>query len=74
MNHTSRTQGARSAIRRSTAVRLAATAVLAGPAVTVCDFDERVIPESRRRGLFRTHCTGRTLRDHLGLPRPSGQA
>jgi cystathionine beta-lyase/cystathionine gamma-synthase len=74
MNHTSRTQGARSAMRRSTAVRLAATAVLAGLATTAYDFAELVIPELRRRGLFRTHYTGRTLRDHLGLPRPSRQA
>lgn len=74
MNHTSRTQGARSALRRSTAVRFAATAVLAGLAVPACDFAEFVIPELRRRGLFRTHDTGRTLRDRLGLPRPSRQA
>jgi hypothetical protein len=37
-------------------------------------FAEPVIPELRRRGLFRTHYTGRTLRDHLGLPRPSRRA
>ncbi|MDQ0766873.1 hypothetical protein [Streptomyces canus] len=30
--------------------------------------------EVRRRSLFRTHCTGRALRDHLGLPRPSRRA
>jgi hypothetical protein len=29
-----------------------------------------VIPELQRRGLFRTEYTGRTLREHLGLPRP----
>jgi alkanesulfonate monooxygenase len=34
------------------------------------DFVELVIPEMQRRGLFRTEYTGRTLRDHLGLPRP----
>jgi len=34
------------------------------------DFVELVIPELQRRGLFRTEYTGRTLRDHLGLPRP----
>jgi N-acetyl-S-(2-succino)cysteine monooxygenase len=34
------------------------------------DFVEMVIPELQRRGLFRTEYTGRTLRDHLGLPRP----
>ena len=26
-----------------------------------------------RRGLFRTEYAGRTLRDHLGLPRPENQ-
>lgn len=61
-------------MRRSTDVRLAAAAVPAVPAVTACDFTELVIPELRRRSLFRTHCTGRTLCDHLGLPRPSRQA
>ncbi|WP_163552564.1 LLM class flavin-dependent oxidoreductase [Candidatus Frankia alpina] len=34
------------------------------------DFVDLVIPELRRRGLFRTAYTGRTLREHLGLPRP----
>jgi alkanesulfonate monooxygenase SsuD/methylene tetrahydromethanopterin reductase-like flavin-dependent oxidoreductase (luciferase family) len=34
------------------------------------DFVELVIPELQRRGLFRTDYTGRTLREHLGLPRP----
>jgi alkanesulfonate monooxygenase len=34
------------------------------------DFVELVLPELRRRGLFRTEYEGRTLRDHLGLPRP----
>lgn len=34
------------------------------------DFVEQVIPELQRRGLFRTAYTGRTLREHLGLPRP----
>src|SRR5690348_15299087 len=34
------------------------------------DFVELVIPELQRRGLFRSEYTGRTLRDHLGLPRP----
>lgn len=38
---------------------------------TLNDFAELVIPELRRRGLFRTHYTGATLREHLGLPRPS---
>lgn len=35
------------------------------------DFIELVIPELRRRGLFRTEYEGRTLRDHLGLKRPA---
>ena len=34
------------------------------------DFVELVLPELRRRGLFRTEYEGRTLRDHLGLVRP----
>ena len=33
------------------------------------DFVELVIPELRRRGLFRREYEGTTLRDHLGLPR-----
>ncbi|WP_261574179.1 LLM class flavin-dependent oxidoreductase [Frankia gtarii] len=37
---------------------------------TLDDFVDLVIPELRRRGLFRTAYTGRTLREHLGLPRP----
>jgi hypothetical protein len=32
-----------------------------------------VVPELQRRGLFRTEYAGRTLRDHLGLPRPENQ-
>lgn len=35
------------------------------------DFADLVIPELQRRGLFRTEYTGRTLREHLGLPRPA---
>jgi alkanesulfonate monooxygenase SsuD/methylene tetrahydromethanopterin reductase-like flavin-dependent oxidoreductase (luciferase family) len=34
------------------------------------DFVELVLPELRRRGLFRTEYEGRTLREHLGLARP----
>lgn len=34
------------------------------------DFIEHVLPELRRRGLFRTEYEGRTLREHLGLARP----
>ncbi len=34
------------------------------------DFIRLVLPELRRRGLFRTEYSGSTLRDHLGLKRP----
>ena len=34
------------------------------------DFVELVLPELRRRGLFRTEYEGKTFRDHLGLERP----
>ncbi len=34
-------------------------------------FVDHVVPELRRRGLFRTEYTGTTLRDHLGLTRPT---
>jgi N-acetyl-S-(2-succino)cysteine monooxygenase len=34
------------------------------------DFVNEVVPILQQRGLFRTEYTGRTLRDHLGLPRP----
>ncbi len=34
------------------------------------DFVALVLPELRRRGLFRSDYEGATLRDHLGLPRP----
>ncbi|HUZ74200.1 MAG TPA: LLM class flavin-dependent oxidoreductase [Stellaceae bacterium] len=37
------------------------------------DFVDLVIPELRRRGLFRSEYEGRTLRDHLGLPRPASR-
>ena len=37
------------------------------------DFVELVIPELQRRGVFRKAYRGTTLRDHLGLPRPSGR-
>ncbi len=36
------------------------------------DFIELVLPELRRRGLFRTEYEGRTLRSHLGSRPPSG--
>ncbi|MFF0584521.1 LLM class flavin-dependent oxidoreductase [Streptomyces sp. NPDC003781] len=32
-----------------------------------------LVPALRERGLFRADYTGRTLRDHLGLPRPAGR-
>ena len=37
------------------------------------DFVELVLPELRRRGLFRTEYEGRTLREHLGLARPASR-
>jgi FMN-dependent oxidoreductase (nitrilotriacetate monooxygenase family) len=37
------------------------------------DFVEQVVPDLQRRGLFRTEYTGRTLREHYGLPRPASQ-
>jgi FMN-dependent oxidoreductase (nitrilotriacetate monooxygenase family) len=36
-------------------------------------FVDHVIPILRRRGLFRTEYTGRTLREHYGLTRPVNQ-
>ncbi|WYX36790.1 LLM class flavin-dependent oxidoreductase [Achromobacter xylosoxidans] len=38
------------------------------------DFIELALPELRRRGLFRTEYSGATLRQHLGLARPSHRA
>lgn len=37
------------------------------------EFVDLVIPELQRRGLFRTEYEGNTLREHLGLPRPTNQ-
>lgn len=37
------------------------------------DFVDLVIPELRRRGLFRSAYTGATLRHHLGLARPASR-
>jgi FMN-dependent oxidoreductase (nitrilotriacetate monooxygenase family) len=34
------------------------------------EFVDLVVPELQRRGLFRTEYSGKTLRDHLGLPYP----
>ncbi|MEV6521353.1 LLM class flavin-dependent oxidoreductase [Longispora sp. NPDC051575] len=36
-------------------------------------FVDHVVPELRRRGVFRTEYTGTTLRDHLGLTRPASR-
>jgi alkanesulfonate monooxygenase len=36
-------------------------------------FCDLVVPELQRRGLFRTDYEGRTLREHLGIPRPESQ-
>jgi FMN-dependent oxidoreductase (nitrilotriacetate monooxygenase family) len=38
---------------------------------TFDDFVDQVVPELRRRGLFRTEYEGRTLREHLGLGDPA---
>jgi FMN-dependent oxidoreductase (nitrilotriacetate monooxygenase family) len=38
------------------------------------EFIEFVVPELRRRGLFRTEYEGRTLRENLGLPYPAQNA
>lgn len=37
------------------------------------DFNDLVIPELQRRGLFRTAYEGRTLRENLGLPFPANR-
>jgi FMN-dependent oxidoreductase (nitrilotriacetate monooxygenase family) len=37
------------------------------------DFVERVVPELQRRGLYRREYEGNTLRENLGLPRPSNR-
>lgn len=37
------------------------------------DVVDKLVPELQRRGLFRKEYEGRTLRDHLGLPRPANQ-
>jgi FMN-dependent oxidoreductase (nitrilotriacetate monooxygenase family) len=36
-------------------------------------FVDAVVPILRERGLFRSEYTGRTLRDHFGLPRPDNR-
>jgi hypothetical protein len=35
------------------------------------DFVTLVVPELQKRGLFRTRYEGATLRENIGLPRPS---
>jgi alkanesulfonate monooxygenase len=37
------------------------------------DFVGRVVPELQRRGIFRREYEGKTLREHLGLPRPKNR-
>jgi alkanesulfonate monooxygenase len=37
------------------------------------DFVNKVIPELQRRGIFRREYEGKTLRENLGLPRPTNQ-
>ncbi|MXP62476.1 LLM class flavin-dependent oxidoreductase [Roseomonas sp. M0104] len=37
------------------------------------EFAEMVTPELQRRGLFRTDYSGRTLREHLGVPVPASR-
>jgi alkanesulfonate monooxygenase len=37
------------------------------------DFVDRVVPELQRRGLFRRDYEGKTLRENLGLPRPTNR-
>lgn len=37
------------------------------------DFVDRVVPELQRRQIFRREYEGKTLREHLGLPRPENR-
>jgi FMN-dependent oxidoreductase (nitrilotriacetate monooxygenase family) len=37
------------------------------------EFVEMVLPELRARGMFRTEYSGRTLRDHIGVPVPANR-
>lgn len=37
------------------------------------DFVEQVVPELQRRGIFRLEYEGTTLRENVGLPRPSNR-
>jgi N-acetyl-S-(2-succino)cysteine monooxygenase len=40
---------------------------------TLTEFIDLVLPELRRRGLFRTDYEGKTLRENLGLRRPTNR-
>ncbi|WP_397452345.1 LLM class flavin-dependent oxidoreductase [Pseudomonas sp. NA-150] len=40
---------------------------------SLTDFVDQVVPELQRRGLFRREYQGTTLREHLGLTRPSSR-
>nr|OQO27376.1 hypothetical protein B0A51_05268 [Rachicladosporium sp. CCFEE 5018] len=37
------------------------------------DVTERLVPELQKRGIFRKEYEGKTLREHLGLPRPGNR-
>ena len=37
------------------------------------EFVDKVVPELQRRGIYRTRYEGRTLRENLGVPRPSNR-
>ena len=37
------------------------------------DFCNKVVPELQRRGIFRREYEGKTLRENLGLPRPTNR-
>nr|OQO17775.1 hypothetical protein B0A51_14429 [Rachicladosporium sp. CCFEE 5018] len=37
------------------------------------DVTERLVPELQKRGILRKECEGKTLREHLGLPRPGNR-
>ncbi|KAB8313713.1 LLM class flavin-dependent oxidoreductase [Erwinia endophytica] len=39
----------------------------------LADFVQKVVPEMQRRGVYRKNYHGNTLRDHLGLARPSNR-
>ena len=50
------------------ALRAIHQACFAGPITTLVD---KLVPELRRRGLFRSEYEGATLRENLGLARPA---